>query len=173
MSALAIELHGMFFSWLPTYHVLIVSAPVAVNTRGELLPDPSQDPMQAIFYCLQNESDSISDNGRKEGQHCGFIAIQPKDDSKHAIDLCKLGLSRYPIQIVEDEIDLIKALVDKVHEWDPEIFTGYDVLKDSWGYFVERVDEIGKNHVQSTTHALSNIAYSQRPNLTSSWNSAG
>lgn len=117
---------------------------IAVNTRGGLLPDPSQDAMQAIFYCFQNESDNIVDNGRKEGQHSGFIAVQATDTADRVIDLRKMGLSRYPIDIVEDEIDLIKALVDKVHEWDPEIFTGYDVLKDSWGYFVERVDEIGE-----------------------------
>lgn len=115
-----------------------------VNTRGELLPDPSRDPIQAIFYCFQNENDTIVDNGRKEGQYCGFIAVQTPEISEESIDIRRLGLSRYSIEVVEDEIDLVKALVDKVHEWDPEIFTGYDVLKDSWGYFVERVDEIGE-----------------------------
>lgn len=108
------------------------------------MPDPTQDPMQAIFYCFQNESETIPNNGRKEGQYCGFIAVQTPDLSGATVDFRKLGLSRYPIEVVEDEVDLVKALVDKVHEWDPEIFTGYDVLKDSWGYFVERVDEIGK-----------------------------
>lgn len=137
---------------------------VAVNTRGELLPDPSQDPIQSIFYCFQNENDSIADNGRKEGQYCGYIAIQADNSTEERLDYRKLGLSRYPVNVVEDEIDLVKALVDKVHEWDPEIFTGYDVLKDSWGYFVERVDEIGKRFETfpycairitiSSTHAL-------------------
>lgn len=107
------------------------------------MPDPSQDAIEAIFYCLQHESEDIPNNGRKEGQFCGFIAVQ-SPDAINAVDLRRLGLSRYPVEIVEDEIDLVKALVDKVQEWDPEIFTGYDVLKDSWGYFVERVDEIGK-----------------------------
>lgn len=140
MSALAIELHGKL-TYLRVRDLSLI--PAKVNTRGDLLPDPSQDPMQAIFYCLQNESDDIPDNGRKEGQHCGLIAVQQTHDLDQTVNLRKLGLSRYPIELVEDEIDLIKALVDKVHEWDPEIFTGYDVLKDSWGYFVERVDEIG------------------------------
>ena len=60
-----------------------------------------------------------------------------------------MGLSRYTIDIVEDELELVNALVDRVREWDPEIFTGFDVLKDSWGYFVERVDEVCES---STNH---------------------
>lgn len=110
-----------------------------MNTRGSLLPDPTQDPIEAIFYCLQNEDEAIPDNGRKEGQYCGIIAVRTS-----TVVFLKLGLTRYTIDLVEDEMDLVKCLVEKVQSWDPEIFTGYDVLKDSWGYFVERVDEIGK-----------------------------
>lgn len=101
--------------------------------------------MQGIFYCLQNEDDQIPDNGRKEGTHCGFITTRHDGNTEGAeIDFHKIGLSRYTIEVVDDEIDLINALVDRVREWDPEILTGFDVLKDSWGYFVERVDEIGE-----------------------------
>jgi DNA polymerase zeta len=114
--------------------------------------------MAAIFYCLQTENDGISSNGRKEGQHCGIIAVQDPNSSEDNTDFRKLGLSRYPIEVVEDEIDLIKTLVDKVHEWDPEIFTGYDVLKDSWGYFVERVDEIGESSMRARGSELTNIS---------------
>jgi len=117
---------------------------LAVNTRGELLPDPAHDEIQAIFYCFQNEDDNVPDNGRKEGTHVGFIATEYITNlSEQHVNFKKLGLSRYSIQVVEDEIDIIKALVDKVREWDPEIFTGYDVLKESWGYLVERAEEIG------------------------------
>ena len=147
MSSLAIEIHGersykqqsqLLSDWLSM---------ATVNTRGDLLPDPAHDQIQAIFYCFQNEDDNISDNGRKEGTHIGVIAIEysgPEQDIR--LDLKKLGLSRYSLQIVEDELDLLKALVDQVREWDPEIFTGYDVLKDSWGYLVERADVIGTDN---------------------------
>lgn len=143
MSSLAIELHGECSLSLLLTTVLMLHA---VNTRGNLLPDPAQDPIQGVFYCLQHEHDQIVDNGRKDGTHCGFIVARMEatpDGSE--IDFVKLGLSRYTIEVVEDEIDLVKALVDRVREWDPEILTGFDVLKDSWGYFVERVDDIGQH----------------------------
>ena len=116
-----------------------------MNTRGNLLPDPAQDAIQGVFYCLQNEDDQIADNGRKDGTHCGFIVTKFDANADGIqLDVAKLGLSRYTIEVVDDEVDVINALVDRVREWDPEILTGFDVLKDSWGYFVERVDDIGE-----------------------------
>lgn len=124
MSSLGIELH--------------------INTRGDLLPDPSKDEIQAIFYCLQHEDEHRPDNGRKEGTFTGYIASQQAGGDSTSVNFRRLGLSRFAIDVVDDEIDLIRALIDKVREWDPEIFTGYDVLKDSWGYLVERAEEIGQ-----------------------------
>ena len=100
---------------------------------------------------MQNEDDHIPDNGRKEGTHCGLIALNYETNNHDGIELNfrRMGLSRYTIDIVEDELELVNALVDRVREWDPEIFTGFDVLKDSWGYFVERVDEVCES---STNH---------------------
>ena len=124
MSSLAIEIH--------------------VDTRGDLLPDPTHDEIKCIFYCLQNEDDDISDNGRKEGTHVGMIISSDTSSLRDAyVAYHRLGLSRYVIDVVDDELDLVRCLVDKVRLWDPEIFTGFDVLKDSWGYLVERIEIIG------------------------------
>lgn len=106
------------------------------------MPDPAEDAIEAIFFCLKNEDDHIVDNGHKEGTHVGMIVVD--DALDNSIDVRKLGLSRFNIQVVEDEISLIETFIEKVREWDPEIFVGYDVLKDSWGYLVERAEDIGK-----------------------------
>lgn len=121
-----------------------LTSSAVVNTRQDLLPDPTLDSIQGIFYCLHNEDDSIPDNGRREGTYVGFIAVQHQaEDSSISLKFSRLGFTRYRIDVVEDEIDLVKMLIDKVREWDPEVFTGYDVLKDSWGFLVERAHHIG------------------------------
>jgi hypothetical protein len=58
---------------------------ILVNTREKLLPDPQQDPVQLIFWCLQTEDKSIVSNGYQEGYHIGVIALKNFDISKVGI----------------------------------------------------------------------------------------
>lgn len=57
-----------------------------MNTRGNLLPDPEHDAVQAIFYCLQTEDENIISNGFHKGYHVGVIAVGQSTDT------AKLGL---------------------------------------------------------------------------------
>ncbi|RUP45363.1 LOW QUALITY PROTEIN: hypothetical protein BC936DRAFT_148272 [Jimgerdemannia flammicorona] len=40
---------------------------VKVNTRGKLLPNPSEDPVSVIFWCLQTEGEDVQTNGYRKG----------------------------------------------------------------------------------------------------------
>jgi DNA polymerase elongation subunit (family B) len=39
---------------------------------------------------------------------------------------------------VQQEQDLIWALVDKVRHYDPDLLVGYELHNSSWGYLIER-----------------------------------
>lgn len=57
-----------------------------VNTKQDLLPDPENDSIQVIFYCLQTDDRNISSNGYKQGYHIGIIALND-------FDITKIGIS--------------------------------------------------------------------------------
>lgn len=82
--------------------------------------------------------------GVKEGCLIGCIAVAEgdiADQSAKAKAIKSLGLGRYTMDIVPDELELINTFVDKVTAWDPEIFTGYEIQNASWGYLLERADK--------------------------------
>lgn len=56
-----------------------------MNTRETLLPDPQQDQVQVIFWCLQTKDQCFPSNGYT-GYHVGIIALQ-------SFDINKVGLS--------------------------------------------------------------------------------
>lgn len=100
----------------------------------ELLPDPAVDSIQALFYCLQTESETIEKNGRdhESSRHLGIIAVGPNNFGK------KIGMK---IKMVDTELEMIRLFLKKVREdWDPEICTGYEVHHSSWGYLLERAE---------------------------------
>lgn len=56
-----------------------------MNTRGELLPDPKEDPVQILVWCLQTQDKCFPTNGY-QGNHVGIIALK-------SFDITKVGLS--------------------------------------------------------------------------------
>ncbi|KAG2233310.1 hypothetical protein INT48_007746 [Thamnidium elegans] len=114
-----------------------LSLEIHVNTREKLLPDPEQDSVQIIFWCLQTEDQCIPTNGYQEGYHVGVIAVK-------SFDITKIGLSstRATIDYVDSEEQLFTLLIEKIRCFDPDILVGYEVQNSSWGYLVERGAEL-------------------------------
>lgn len=131
MAVLSMELHGA--SSLSAVAPQLMASSLAVNTRGDLLPDPKEDAIEAIFYCLQSDNEDLDVNGRSSNTHVGVIAVGT-DDSYRV-----LGITDYAIEFVEDERTLIETFVDKLrNDWDPECVAGYEVHHASWGFLLER-----------------------------------
>jgi DNA polymerase zeta len=105
-----------------------------VNTRHKLLPDPSIDTISAIFYCLQ-----LGDDCSITPPLCGCLAVE--DDANSELRLDKLGFK--DVETFEHEVALMIRFVDLVREWDPDVFTGYEIQKASWGYLVDRAKDLG------------------------------
>jgi DNA polymerase zeta len=101
-------------------------------SRGNFVPDPSTDPLQAIFYSFQ-ESDAvpISSNLRK-----GVIVVgNPLLEIR--------ALSDIPSQVVDTELDLLNTVVDLVLDLDPDVIAGWEVQSSSWGYLGARGQQYG------------------------------
>ena len=117
-----------------TQYMSIMSLEVHVNTRGNLVPNPEQDPIECVFWCIQSDDEDLAVNGINEGTHVGVLALSESGG------LAKKISKQYAVEVDEEstELDLINRMVDIVRHHDPDILTGYEVHGGSWGYMIER-----------------------------------
>ncbi|KAF2691597.1 hypothetical protein K458DRAFT_425528 [Lentithecium fluviatile CBS 122367] len=132
-----------------TQYMSILSLEVHVNSRGTLVPDPAEDEIQCIFWCIQGEEDATDDRPR-----VGILCLSDEDGIARRI----AKQTFVDVEHEEDELDLINRIVDIVRYFDPDILTGYEVHNSSWGYLIERArmkyeydlcDEISRMKSQS------------------------
>lgn len=111
-----------------------MSLEVHVNTRGNLVPNPEEDEVQCVFWCLQSDDDTLESNGVLEGTHLGIVAVS--EDGEMTQKIAK----QVAVEVLEEisELDLIIRMVELVRTHDPDILTGYEVHGGSWGYLIER-----------------------------------
>lgn len=116
-----------------TQYMSVMSLEIHINTRGNLLPNPEQDEISCVFWCIQSDEDGLEGSGINKGANVGVLLLSD--------GLLGHKISQYtPIQVdIElNELDLINRLVDIVRDHDPDILTGYEVHNGSWGYMIER-----------------------------------
>ena len=117
-----------------TQYMSIMSSEIHVNTRGKLVPNPEQDEIASVFWCLQSDDEDLEVNGLNEGTHVGILVLSEQAGLARKI-------SKQTIVEVEEEsseLGLINRMVDIVRGYDPDILTGYEVHNGSWGYMIER-----------------------------------
>jgi DNA polymerase zeta len=112
-----------------TQYMSILSLEVHVNSRGTLVPDPAEDEIQCIFWCIQGEEDAADDR-----PHVGILCLSDEDGIAKRI----AKQVSVAVEYEEDELDLINRIVDIVRQFDPDVMTGYEVHNGSWGYLIER-----------------------------------
>ena len=117
-----------------TQYMSIMSLEVHVNTRGVLSPNPEEDEVSCVFWCIQSEDEDLEPNGNIPGVHVGMI-FQGEDDVPETKIVRAL---RIDVEHQPTELDLINRVVDIVRSCDPDIITGYEVHNNSWGYLIER-----------------------------------
>jgi DNA polymerase zeta len=113
------------------------------NTRGNLLPNPEEDSITCVFWCIQTPkyTSIISENPPRFKTLAALTfrlqsgIIMVKDDS----DISHIRFSNeVTIDEEESELDLINRLTDIVREFDPDVLAGYELQSSSWGYVIER-----------------------------------
>lgn len=99
------------------------------KTRAQLFPDPSHDPVQAVFWSFQPEYLS-------RDPYKGCICVC--GDSAEAKRLETTVPKSFILDFEPDELSLINKLCEIVKNYDPDILVGYEVHASSWGYLIER-----------------------------------
>jgi DNA polymerase zeta len=115
-------------------YMSLMSLEVHVNTRGTKMPDPEQDEISCIIWCLRADDESFTVDGLSQGMRIGVLALSEEGTVARAIT----GQASVEVEEEPSELDLINRLVDIVRSCDPDILTGYEVHGGSWGYIIER-----------------------------------
>jgi DNA polymerase zeta len=113
-----------------------MSVEVHVNTRGKLMPNPEEDEVQCIFWCIQSDANPDQNSEPRDSEsHCGIV-VSSQDDGT----LAQRIRSMTSVQVVEEssELDIMVTMVNIVRSHDPDVLTGYEVHGGSWGYLIER-----------------------------------
>ncbi|KAK2804541.1 DNA polymerase zeta [Onygenales sp. PD_10] len=114
-------------------YMSVMSLEVHVNTRGSFVPNPEEDEVSCVFWCVQGgEMDANDDD--THGMTVGVVAVAENESIAAKVS---------PTMATEfdeepSELDLFTKLVDVVRRHDPDILTGYEVHNSSWGYLIER-----------------------------------
>ncbi|KAL2065452.1 hypothetical protein VTL71DRAFT_3122 [Oculimacula yallundae] len=111
-----------------------MSLEVHINTRGSLVPNPEEDEVQCLFWCLQSDDDGLQDNCAVDGTHLGAVVLSEDGEMTQKI----ARQVHIDIQEEASELDLMIRMVEIVRNYDPDILTGYEVHGGSWGYLIER-----------------------------------
>jgi DNA polymerase zeta len=112
-----------------------MSLEVHVNTRGNFVPNPEEDEVQCLFWCLQSDEEGfLETNNSSDGTHVGIVVLS--EDGSIAEKVSRQAAVQ--VQEESSELDLIIRMVENVRAHDPDILTGYEVHGGSWGYLIER-----------------------------------
>jgi DNA polymerase zeta len=111
-----------------------MSLEVHVNTRGTFVPNPEEDEVQCVFWCLQSDELGHGLSSDSDDTHTGIVVVSENGEMSKSIG------RQVSIEVQEEssELDLIIRMVEIVRSHDPDILTGYEVHGGSWGYLIER-----------------------------------
>ncbi|KAF6766026.1 hypothetical protein DFP72DRAFT_4246 [Ephemerocybe angulata] len=91
-------------------------------------PNPEKDRIVAAFYAIHVAGASSIQTG--------LITVDtPPLDPRR--------LREFPLEQVDTELDLIIRVTDLILELDPDILTGWEIQKGSWGYLSARGEDYG------------------------------
>ena len=135
-------------------YMSLMSLEIHVNTRGNLVPNPEQDEIACVFWCVQSDDEDLEVNGNRESTHIGVLALCEDCGLAQKISL------QTSVEVEEEssELDLINHVIDIVRRYDPDVLTGFEVHGGSWGYMIERArckyeynlcDELSRTKSQS------------------------
>ncbi|KAK0723736.1 hypothetical protein B0T21DRAFT_337343 [Apiosordaria backusii] len=114
-----------------------MSVEIHVNTRGKLVPNPEEDEVQCIFWCMRSDEQVLFGGSQVEkGTLSGIIVLS--EDGFLAEQIRKQMPGEVEVVEESSELDLMIKIVEIVRTHDPDILTGYEVHGGSWGYLVER-----------------------------------
>ncbi|PPQ64420.1 hypothetical protein CVT26_002127 [Gymnopilus dilepis] len=106
----------------------ILSVEVFSPARGDILSDPSSDPIIAIFYACHISGTEITNS-------C-VLTIKNSNIRRDRMRQVKM-------ETFDTELDMLNRFIDLVIELDPDVLTGWEVQLNSWGFLNARSDTYG------------------------------
>lgn len=129
ISTLSVEIFGKY-SVASIQHSHTCSNAPLVRSRGDLLPNPSEDEISCLFYCFSEAGGDAED---RSDYQSGCIVLSPAEPLAD-----RRWIPGYTIETASTELDLLNSLIDLVRDWDPDILAGWQVQTASWGYIEAR-----------------------------------
>ena len=126
-----------------------------IQTRRKLKPDPTIDPVVAIFYSMHQELFSINVTGIFVVDSC------LKNQGTSSSLLNKAGIVVPSLHCFADELLMLKGFASFIQEHDPEIILGYEVQMLSIGYLIERGAFLNYNMCHAMSRISNNEGYSK------------
>lgn len=116
-------------------YLSFMSLELYVETREDFFPDPSNDPIKALFWAFQPEYQQMPYT-----KGCILLAETEEEKLKYQSMVTDFDVTVYE----SDELNLLNALIDTVSFYDPDILCGYEINSSSWGYAIKR----GRSHFE-------------------------
>lgn len=128
MSILALEVFGKWEDQQFYLSSQWQSAALSANGKN---PNADKDEIVAVFYALHVAGAANIQNG--------LITVRsPALDPRRLRD--------FSPEQAENEMDLVNKTIDVVMELDPDILTGWEIQKGSWGYLAARAKALGMSN---------------------------
>lgn len=108
---------------------------VQTATRGDLCPDPAFDEIKAVFISITN---NCRDNNFLTKQLTRILVVDDKTPPKH-LDKCVFDTN---VAYFNTENEILEKIISLVKEHDPDIMCGYEIEMRSWGYVLERAQNL-------------------------------
>lgn len=112
-----------------------MSLEVHVNSRGKLVPNPEEDEVKCIFWCVKSDEDFSLTSQSADNNTLSGVVVLSEDGT-----LAQRIRSMTSVDVFEEtsELDVMVRMVELVRTYDPDVLTGYEVHGSSWGYLIER-----------------------------------
>jgi DNA polymerase zeta len=118
-------------------YLTVLSVEVHVITRGQLNPDPAVDPIAGIFYSIYNDVPITSNEPTSEnGMIVNLEMLMCSRDFQNS------SQKGFHVTLVANEVEMFEKLFQLVLLWNPDILSGYEIEKSSWGFLLQRAAAI-------------------------------
>ncbi|CCE62779.1 hypothetical protein TPHA_0D01380 [Tetrapisispora phaffii CBS 4417] len=113
---------------------------VHTQSRHDKVPDPKHDRIQLIIWKVDEDSFPFDLNISTEGV---MIVVEEKTDPE-LLGIITSAIGNLPVGIYYSELEMFDAIIDLILFFDPDILSGFEVQKSSWGYMSERCTHVYK-----------------------------
>ncbi|RVE44019.1 hypothetical protein evm_011317 [Chilo suppressalis] len=124
-------------------YLTIMLAEVHTAVRADLHPDPTIDPIQAIFVMV---TDCPPDSSLCKTITQALV-IADETPLKH-LDRC---VTNVKVFYYKTELEILEKIVELIKSHDPDIMCGYEMELNSWGYILERAQVLGMEIVREVS----------------------